>query len=142
VTEVAARNLPFYAALSYDGRVTLEPFDPLDSDIVASVNFHQRGDKGFGPALGLDAAKLAVARLETVGYAVEHGVADWVLGPNNRDIQTDLLSGWAAAAREVGQLSLAQVAAWLTRRRDAVTSGRASMRVGHVDVFARPIGIR
>jgi len=52
VTETAARRLPVYAALSYDGLATLNPIDPLDTTVIESVNQHQRGDKGFGPALG------------------------------------------------------------------------------------------
>ena len=52
VTEVAARQTPLYAALSYDGRVDFTPEDPRDAAVIAAVNLHQRGDKGFGPALG------------------------------------------------------------------------------------------
>ena len=50
--ECAARRLPLYATLSYDGRIEFKPDDPGDAAIVAAVNAHQRGDKGFGPALG------------------------------------------------------------------------------------------
>ncbi len=57
VVEVAARALPVYVALSYDGRAELSPSDPLDRRIVDAVNRHQRKDKGFGPALGPSAAK-------------------------------------------------------------------------------------
>ena len=56
--ETAARSIPLYAALSYDGRIELTPPDPLDAAIVAAVNAHQRTDKGFGPALGPAAAPL------------------------------------------------------------------------------------
>ena len=38
VVETAARRLPVYAALSYDGRISLDPSDPLDSKIIAAVN--------------------------------------------------------------------------------------------------------
>jgi len=140
--ELAARKLPFYAALTYDGRITLEPADPFDAAIIAAVNDHQRRDKGFGPALGSIAASQAVKRLQDVGYSVMQGSADWVLGPQDREIQVSVLDGWAGAAREAGQQSLAEIVAWLTRRRDAVAHGRSSIRVGHVDVFADPIGLR
>ena len=49
-------------------------------------------------------------------------------------------SGWASAARDIGDPPLADIVDWLTRRRDSVTAGRSSIRVGHVDFFARPIG--
>jgi len=140
--ETAARSIPVYAALSYDGRIELGPSDPFDAAIVAAVNAHQRTDKGFGPALGPAAASWAIARFEKLGYSVIHGASDWVIGPNHRDIQVEIFAGWASAVRELGDLSLVDTAAWLTRRRDAVTAGNSSIRVGHVDVFARPMGTR
>ena len=140
--EIAARSIPVYAALSYDGRIELGPADPFDAAIVAAVNAHQRTDKGFGPALGPTAASFAIARFEKLGYSVVHGASDWVIGPDDRDIQMEIFAGWASAAREIGDLSLADTVGWLTRRRDAVAAGRSSIRVGHVDVFARPTGTR
>ena len=140
--ECAARRLPVYAALSYDGRITFDPVDPTDAAIVAAVNAHQRGDKGFGPALGPTAATAAIARFETVGYVVVHDAADWVFGRRDRDIQNDLLAGWASAAREFDAPMLDEIIAWLTRRRDLVAAGRSSIRVGHIDVFARPTETR
>jgi hypothetical protein len=142
VTEVAARQVPFYAALNYDGRVAFDPADPLDSAVIAAVNLHQQTDKGFGRALGPRAAEAAIAAFEAAGYAVVHGRSDWYLLPRDRDIQRDMLAGWAGAARETGAVSLADAAAWLTRRRDFLAAGRSSMTVGHVDIFARPIGTR
>jgi hypothetical protein len=73
---------------------------------------------------------------------VKHGRSDWVIGPHDQDIQNEILAGWAHAAREIDALTLADTAAWLTRRRDIVAAGRSSLRVGHVDVFAAPIGTR
>jgi SAM-dependent methyltransferase len=141
-TEAAARKLPLYAALTYDGRVTFEPSDPFDAAIIAAVGVHQRRDQGFGPALGSDAAKRVVARLETVGYSVVQGTADWVLGPQDREMQTELLESWAGAARETGRLPLAEIGAWHARRRDAIERGLSSIRIGHLDVFADPTGLR
>jgi hypothetical protein len=140
--EIAARSISLYAALSYDGRIELAPVDPADTAIVAAVNAHQRTDKGFGPALGPAAASFAIARFESLGYSVVDGVSDWIIGPDDRDIQMEILAGWASAAREIGDLSLADTAGWLTRRRDAVSAGRSSIRVGHVDIFAAPMDTR
>jgi len=141
-TEAAARKLALYAVLTYDGRVTFEPSDPFDAAIMSAVGIHQRRDQGFGPALGPDAAKRVVACLEIVGYTVVQGTADWVLGPQDREIQTELLDSWAGAARETGNLPLAEIGAWHTRRRVALVHGQSSIRVGHLDVFADPIGLR
>jgi len=140
--EIAARKVPFYAALTYDGRIEFDPPDRCDAAIVASVNRHQRGDKGFGPALGPSAVTIAIARLESAGYSVVHDAADWTFGPDDRMIQDEILAGWAAAVQETGDQPLADIAGWLARRRAAVADGRSSIRVGHVDIFARPTGTR
>jgi len=142
VVETAARRLPVYAALSYDGRVEMSPADATDEQIVAAVNAHQRTDKGFGLALGREAAPQAIQRFERVGYTLAQGQSDWVFAPNDREIQVEVLSGWAAAARDIGEIPLSDVIAWLKRRRDLVTAGRSSIRVGHVDFFARPTATR
>lgn len=140
--EIAARSIPIYAALSYNGRIKFDPVDPLDDAIVAAINAHQRTDKGFGPALGPAAVSFAIARFEKLGYSVVHGESDWVIGPDDRDMQIEILAGWASAVRELGDLPLADTVEWLTRRRDAVNAGRSSLRVGHVDIFGWPIGTR
>ena len=140
--ELAARSIPIYAALSYDGRIEISPSHSLDAAIVAAVNAHQRRDKGFGPALGPMAASAAIARFESLGYSVVHGAADWVIGPQDREIQLEIFAGWASAAREIGDLPLADTVQWLTFHRDEIAAGCSSLRVGHVDIFARPIGTR
>jgi hypothetical protein len=140
--EIVARAIPIYAALSYDGRIELDPIDPMDEAVVATVNEHQRTNKGFGPALGPSASSFAIGQFEKLGYAVVHGVSDWVIGPTDRNIQMEIVASWASAAREIGDVSLADTVTWLTRRRDLVSDGRSSIRVGHVDVFARPMGTR
>ncbi|CAN5217903.1 hypothetical protein BH11PSE4_BH11PSE4_18890 [soil metagenome] len=142
VVEMAARSIPLYAALSYDGRIEFTPHDPLDVAIAAAVNAHQLTDKGFGPALGPAAAVLAIARFESLGYSVIKGTSDWVIGPDAREMQTELLAGWANAVQEIEALPLADIASWLKRRRDFVAAGQSSLRVGHADFFAIPSATR
>jgi hypothetical protein len=139
--EIAARAIPLYAALSYDGRIVFTPSDPLDAEIVAAVNAHQRTDKGFGPALGPSAAAFAIARFEALGYSVAHGMSDWAMEAHDLDIQAELLAGWANAAREMGTLSPADITAWLKRRHAAMAEG-GSLLVGHVDFLATSNGRR
>jgi hypothetical protein len=139
--ETLARSIPLYAALSYDGRTEISPPHPLDTEIATAVNLHQRGNKGFGPALGPTAAGAAIARFEALGCSVIHGTSDWLAGPKDREFQMEIFSGWASAARETG-VSLADTVAWLTFRRDQVSAGCSSLRVGHIDIFARPTGTR
>jgi SAM-dependent methyltransferase len=139
---LAARSLPLYAALSYDGRTGLTPPDTLDAAIVRAMNSHQRTDKGFGPALGPAAAASAIARLEGLGYSIVQGTSDWEMGPDDREMQTEILTGWASATQEMGSFSSTETADWLTRRRNAVSAGRASLCVGHVDFLAVPRAMR
>jgi len=140
--ECAARRLPLYAALSYDGRIAFAPEDPGDAAIVAAVNAHQRGEKGFGPALGPTAAATAIARFSTLGYRLTQATADWTIGPADRAMQAEFLAGCAGAAREFGAPLIEDIAAWLTRRREQLAAGRSSIRVGHVDFFALPMARR
>jgi SAM-dependent methyltransferase len=134
--EAAARRLPVYAALTYQGQATLDPAEPFDLEIVAAVNRHQRRDKGFGSALGPEAGLRAVRAFERVGYTVVSGASDWQFALDDRAIQLEVLAGWAGAAGELGDLPQAAIDSWLARRRELVAAGRSSMRVGHVDVFA------
>ncbi len=139
---LAARSIPLYGALSYDGRTGFTPSDPFDAAIAAAVNAHQRTDKGFGPALGPAAAAFAIARFEALGYSVVRGASDWVMGPDDRDMQTEILAGWESAAQDIGGLSPADVMAWLARRRAGIAAGCSSLHVGHVDFFATPSATR
>ncbi len=142
VAQCAARRLPFYAALIYDGRVSFEPAEAFDAEMVEAVNRHQRRDKGFGPALGPAAGSNAIARFEALGWAVVTGSSDWAFGPEDAAIQSEFLAGWAAAAGEMGDLPHTDAECWLERRRAHVSLRRSSIRVGHVDFFASPIGAR
>jgi hypothetical protein len=63
------------------------------------------------------------------------------VAPDDADMQLVLLDGWAGAAHAAGA-SRADAMAWLSRRRDLVLTGRSSIRVGHVDFWARQIAIR
>jgi len=140
--ESAARNLPVYAALTYSGETTLQPAHAFDVQIVDAVNRHQRTDKGFGPALGPEAAGAAKRSFEAVGYSIMHGRSDWSFGPNDQGIQVEVLTGFAGAARELDDLPAGEIAAWLERRLELVAAGRSSMTVGHVDLFAWGTGRR
>jgi SAM-dependent methyltransferase len=141
VASMVRLSRPLYAALSYDGVVALTPAARHDAAVIAAVNRHQRTDKGFGPALGPDAAQTAPERFRRAGFAVVEGRSDWRFGADDRDIQAEMLTGWAGAAGEIG-VAASLLDEWLRERRDHVAAGRSRMRVGHVDFLASPIGRR
>jgi SAM-dependent methyltransferase len=134
----AARSLPVYIALSYDGRVTFNVSDPVDAQVVAAVNAHQRRNKGFGPALGPRAAASAERIFRALGYAIVRGVSDWAADAADRKFQLELLEGWRQAAEEVGEPPRDALDGWLKRRRVAAEAGELGLNVGHVDFFAQP----
>ncbi len=140
ITALAARRLPFYAALTCDGCTVVEPADALDVELIACFNCHQRSDKGFGPALGPAASNALAQGFEQRGYACLQGRSDWVLGMDDVAIQEAVFQDWATTAD--GKLSSAEVQAWLARRRAHLGQRRSTLRVGHVDCFALPIGMR
>ena len=138
VREIAARALPVYAALTYDGRIDISPADPLDAAIASAVNAHQHTDKGFGPALGPSAAAAAIFKFEALGYSVVQGTSDWVIETVDQEIQVELLTGWATAASEIEALPRSNIDHWLFRRKIAVNERVSTIRVGHVDFLATP----
>src|SRR5690606_21132607 len=70
-------------ALTYDGRMQLEPREPDDAQVRELVNRHQRTDKGFGPALGPSAFAAALDAFAHHGYALRFEPSDWRLGPDD-----------------------------------------------------------
>jgi hypothetical protein len=124
--------------LNYDGRIELSPAHPLDEAVAQAVNLHQRGDKGFGPALGPGAANAAITKFMQRGFSVVHGPADWVTGEEDRSFQNAIVGGWAEAAQDTGSLTAKDVSAWLSFRQAEIEAGRARLLLGHVDFFAVP----
>ena len=121
-------------ALNYDGRIACTPADPDDATVRGFVNRHQQGDKGFGPALGPNAGIRAEALLRGAGYTVFRAQSDWVLRPDDADLQRELIDGWAFAATEIAPEHTARIAAWRTRRQAHVSAGISHLIVGHDDV--------
>jgi SAM-dependent methyltransferase len=129
-------------ALTYDGRIALEPGDPADAAVRDLVNRHQRTDKGFGPALGPAAASFARARLEDLQYRTQSAPSDWRLEPADALVQECLLRDWARAAVEIAPAAQELCERWLRKRLAHLERGQSSIRVGHQDLIAWPAGSR
>ncbi len=124
-----------FMALSYDGSIVWEPALAGDESVRERVNRHQRTDKGFGPALGPDAAATLAILLRKVGYWVMLRPSPWVLEPEQAEMQRTLLEGWVEAARQIAPAEEDWVD-WLAQRRHWIDRGESRLRVGHWDLFA------
>ena len=72
IIEAAARRLPVYAALSYDGRTVTDPAAVFDAELLAGFNLHQRTRQGLWPcarAARGSAGRGAVRALRVLGRA-------------------------------------------------------------------------
>ncbi|WP_075217831.1 class I SAM-dependent methyltransferase [Mongoliimonas terrestris] len=135
VATVAANRSALYAALTYDGTTTWSVTHPLDGEVLAAFNRHQRSDKGFGPALGPAAAQALAEALSRAGYRVQAAASPWRLGPDDAALMRPLIDGMADAVTAEGSLDAASVAEWRTFRLETMAESRVT--VGHVDVLAR-----
>jgi SAM-dependent methyltransferase len=127
---LAGRRTALYAVLNYDGRMTFGEPHEEDRRVVDAFNRHQRGDKGFGPALGPDAARALAEIFGRAGYSVSEAESPWhlVAGP----LHDETLRGVAHAARETGHVSPIALNAWLDFRLGSVRG----FAVGHRDILA------
>jgi SAM-dependent methyltransferase len=134
VTEHRAALL---AGLSYDGRIALAPADPFDAAIRDLLNRHQRGDKGFGPALGPAASSALAKRAHRDGWRAMVRRSDWRLtaGSDSTGLAM-LIRGWAEAALELAPGLEEKIIAWRDRR---LAETALSVTVGHRDILALPL---
>lgn len=130
---VAAARLPFYTALTYDGREAWEPPHPDDEAVHGAFLAHQQRDKGFGPAAGPRATALLAQGLRGAGYTVSEAASPWLLTERERALVAMLADGTTAAVGETGRLAADRLAAWCAARRQA-----SRCLVGHADLLAVP----
>ena len=126
-------------ALNYDGRSHCAPIEPEDAEILTLFNRHQRqSDKGFGPASGPDATDNAAKHFADAGYRVLRESSNWFLAPDARELQRQLIEGWAEASEEIAPDRAPMIRAWLARRLAHVNAGRSHIIVCHEDLAAWP----
>ena len=134
----ARADAPIWFALTYDGRIECLPAEPEDAQIRELFNLHQLHDKGFGPALGPRAGRMAEQIFIEHGYRLQSEPSDWRIGPQSPALQAALIEGWFDAACEVAPHRAQALSGWLARRRAHVEAARSELRIGHVDVIGRP----
>jgi hypothetical protein len=124
-------------AITYNGRSSCSPPDPDDELVLRLFNRHQRTDKGLGgAAAGPDAVSAVVRCFGDAGYLVDQEPSDWHIGADEREIQRELIEGWAGAATAIAPDAASTIAAWRDRRIGHVEAGNSEAIVGHDDVAA------
>jgi hypothetical protein len=121
-------------ALNYDGMFRCSPEVHADELVRTLVNRHQRTDKGFGPALGADAAAAAERLFSSRGYVVRRERSDWIVSASAPALQRALIDGWAAAAADIDPAAATSIRKWRDQRLRYVTAGQSTLIVGHEDV--------
>ena len=133
---IAAARVPFLAALSVDGRRDWSPAHPVDPAIARAFARHQRGDKGFGPALGPDAPAFTETLFRARAYRVTTATGAWQLSAVDAAILAALIDGTAEAARALESAST--VDRWRADRHAALAERTLTHAVSHVDILAEP----
>ena len=126
-------------ALTYDGTIEWSGRqDPVDEVVHEAVNFHQRRDKGLGPALGPTASGVAERLFTALGYDTHVESSPWTLDPDDAALCLALIDGWAGAAAEQRPSQVDAILQWAMRRREDVERGDFGLVVGHQDLLAIP----
>jgi hypothetical protein len=129
---------PALLALSVVGQVSLDPGDPLDADLQAAFNAHQRREVGGRLLLGPDSADAATRAFESLGAVVHRRPSPWQLGPAEAMLTAQWLQGWVAAACEQEPDLARHAVPYLRRRLAESTAGELRATIDHEDLLALP----
>ncbi|MFE8011891.1 SAM-dependent methyltransferase [Streptomyces antibioticus] len=134
----AGAGCPALLTLSVAGRVEFDTPDPLDEELAAAFNDHQRR----GGLLGPDSVSVACDAFGAHGATVKVHPSAWRLGPEHAALTAQWLRGWVGAAVEQRPELAERAQAYLERRLAACTAGELRVAVHHSDLLAlaRPKG--
>ena len=133
-----AVGCPVLVTLSVVGRVELSPAEPLDVEVMAAFNDHQRRRHGAAHLLGPDAVGLAADELTRLGHVVVVRPSRWLLGPDRAALAAEWFEGWLGAACEQRPELVTATRAYAARRRAQLAAGGLTVTVHHADLLARP----
>lgn len=131
---------PALFTLSVTGAVELTPADPLDAELRAAFNDHQRRVTGGRRLLGPDAPEVAAAAFERRGARVTGHASPWRLGPDRPRLLARWLRGWVGAACEQRPDLAGAADAYLRRRLAECAAGALRVVVDHRDLLVVPPG--
>jgi len=133
-----AAGCPALLTLSVTGGARLTPSDPLDAEVAAAFDAHQRRTDAGRRLLGPDAGAVAVAAFDRRGATVHTRPSPWLLDVTHADLIEEWLRGWIAAACDERPQLEEHAPGYLRRRLDALGVGELRATVGHLDVLALP----
>ncbi|NLU78599.1 class I SAM-dependent methyltransferase [Micromonospora sp. HNM0581] len=136
VTVCAEAGCPTLFLVSVTGTVRLTPADPLDDEIAAAFNAHQRRSVGGRRLLGPDAVEACAAAFARYGLDVHLRPSPWVLGSDQAALAGEWFTGWLDAAREQCPDLTDRTGGYERRRRAEAETGRLGVIVDHVDLLA------
>ncbi len=131
--DLARKNLPLYACLTYSGEQDWRPPHPLDGEVLRAFHLHQASDKGFGRAAGPDGGEVLRKALEARAFDVVTAPSPWRLGAGDARLIRSLAGSIAQAVTQTALAPAENIEAWRQARQEA-----SGCDIGHVDLFARP----
>lgn len=140
VQAIVEAGCPALLTLSVAGRAELTPGDPLDGELEAAFNAHQRRQVDGRRLLGPDAPATVFDAFAKRDVYVRTVPSPWRLGAPDAELLEEWLRGWLSAACEQRPDLAPRATAYLRRRLDALAAGRLQAVVWHVDVLVLPGG--
>jgi hypothetical protein len=137
-TAVVEAGCAALLVLTVTGRVELTPADPLDDEIAAAFNAHQRRRTGGRQLLGPAAADVAATAFGRLGATVRRAGSAWRLGPDQAELQRQWLDGWVGAAVEQCPGLRPAAGGYLRRRLGLAAAGQLHAVIHHGDLLVLP----
>ncbi|MEV0975246.1 methyltransferase domain-containing protein [Streptomyces sp. NPDC049915] len=128
----AGAGCPALLTLTVAGRVELAPEDPLDAEITAAFNDHQRRTGLLGP----DAVTAACEAFAAHGATVRVRPSAWHLGSADPELTAQWLRGWVGAAVEQRPELAERAGTYLAARLASLAVGELRAIVHHSDLLA------
>ncbi|WP_433493434.1 SAM-dependent methyltransferase [Micromonospora sp. CA-248089] len=132
----ACAGHPTLFALTVTGRTEFTPPDPLDAELTAAFNAHQRRTVDGRTLLGPDAVDVAVAAFRRHGVETLVRSTPWRLGPEQAELAAEWLTGWVDAAVEERPHLSGPAGTYQKWRLAEAAAGRLGVVLHHADLLA------
>lgn len=139
VEQLKLRKLPFYTSLTYNGVEEWLPNHSFDKEIHTAFQVCMQSDKGFGAAMGGDAAPIMAQLFENSGYKTFSGLSPWLLNAHAHEALINMLKSGIMQACEQhisghtlngnSSLTLDMLKIWENLKHESAT-------IGHDDLWA------